>query len=77
MHGNVWEWCQDKYDADHYIKSPMNDPYNLSSGSYHVLRGGSWSCDAGHCRSASRNCGGPDGRNVDLGFRCVLAGMDK
>ncbi|MBF0229657.1 MAG: formylglycine-generating enzyme family protein [Desulfamplus sp.] len=56
MHGNVWEWCQDLY---------------ASSGSYRVVRGGSWNNSADYCRSAARSGNYPDGRDHDIGFRLV------
>ena len=75
MIGNVCEWCQDRYDEDYYTESPTSDPCNLdsSSGSLRVFRGGSWSCYAQFCRSASRNGSTPDRRDGALGFRPVLA----
>ena len=26
VHGNVWQWCQDWYEADYYKRSPRTDP---------------------------------------------------
>ena len=73
MHGNVREWCQDRYDEDYYAESPTSDPCNEDSGSYRVRRGGSWGNGAGICRSAGRDYYEPGFRDNFLGFRLVLA----
>ena len=41
MHGCVWEWCQDWYDRDYYLTSPLVDPQGPETGRFKVLRGGS------------------------------------
>ncbi len=69
MHGNVWEQCSDGYSADYYKQSPVNDPSGAVGASYRVMRGGSWDCWSGHCRSAIRVRCGPDSRGISLGFR--------
>lgn len=72
MHGNAWEWCSDYY-AEGY-PGPGRDPIGPSSGSFRVLRGGSWGSDPRLrlCRSADRSGSAPDDRRNILGFRVVL-----
>lgn len=52
MHGNIYEWCADVYDA--YPSDPVTDPKGPESGNEMVLRGGSWDHDARFARSANR-----------------------
>jgi len=75
MHGNVYEWCSDRYESDYYGKAPATDPLGPPSGSDRVLRGGGWRNEAANCRSASRNWGAPSlrGSNNGLGFRVALS----
>jgi formylglycine-generating enzyme required for sulfatase activity len=68
MHGNLWQWCADRYGCDYYKTSPGNDSSGPSSGTYHVQRGGSWQFGPEFCRSAARSFG-PFGSNNIVGFR--------
>jgi formylglycine-generating enzyme required for sulfatase activity len=72
MHGNVWEWCADKYDRDYYLNSPARDPTGPRNPERRVARGGSWRNDAARCRSGYRGKYLPDTRLDNLGFRVVL-----
>ena len=44
-----------------------------NASSYRVIRGGSWDCTAGLCRSASRIWGPPSFRIISSGFRVCLS----
>ena len=70
--GNVGEWCSDWYDEQYYSSSPGTDPTGPLSGSFRVLRGGSWSNGPRNVRCAHRNDNTPDYRNYYIGFRLVL-----
>ncbi|MCQ2324624.1 MAG: bifunctional serine/threonine-protein kinase/formylglycine-generating enzyme family protein [Paludibacteraceae bacterium] len=70
MSGNIWEWCQDWNGS--YSSDPQTNPIGASSGSYHMLRGGSWFHVAKYSRVSSRRYSDPSLRDYDLGLRLVL-----
>ena len=69
MHGNVCEWCQD-WSGD-YPAGEVSDPTGPSSGSYRLLRGGSWGNNPGYARSANRNRGTADVSDTGNGVRAA------
>ncbi len=69
MSGNVSEWCSDWYNADYYKSSPASNPPGPPSGSYRVVRGGSWGNDPQYCRVAYRHSLTPVARGNIVGFR--------
>ena len=70
MSGNVWEWVQDWYGS--YTAGPQTDPTGPTTGSYRVLRGGSWGSIAGDGRVAYRSSTDPGIRINGFGFRLAL-----
>ena len=69
MHGNVWEWCNDRYGP--YDELALIDPTGPSEGSNRVLRGGGWKSHPSECRSARRMGLPPDVAENFIGFRVV------
>jgi formylglycine-generating enzyme required for sulfatase activity len=69
MHGNLYEWCWDRYGA--YSSNAQTDPRGASSGSNRVMRGGGWGFSAHDLRSAYRSKIDPSSRAYSIGFRVV------
>jgi formylglycine-generating enzyme required for sulfatase activity len=69
MHGNVWEWCEDRWNGNYHNAPADGSAWTTGDGSRRVLRGGSWYFDPRPCRSASRYWGGAGNRISGYGFR--------
>ena len=72
MHGNVWEWCLDRWE-DALPGGTITNSASAATGNLRVARGGSWLYDAKACRAANRDDYSPFDRCSDIGFRVVLA----
>jgi formylglycine-generating enzyme required for sulfatase activity/tRNA A-37 threonylcarbamoyl transferase component Bud32 len=71
MLGNVWEWCLDEFDE----KQAHEEPFKGNPGA-RVLRGGSFTGNPGHCRSAGRRSPTPSTSHGHGGFR-VSVGVER
>jgi formylglycine-generating enzyme required for sulfatase activity len=72
MAGNAWEWVEDFYSPDYYEKSPREDPKGPSTGTNHVVRGGSFNSDPKRHLRISFRSGKVSDRSNEVGFRCML-----
>jgi len=57
MHGNMCEWCEDKY----------------GQGDFRVVRGGAWYLRAADCRAAVRGFNAPNLASFNIGFRVAAS----
>jgi formylglycine-generating enzyme required for sulfatase activity len=71
MAGNIWEWVKDWYLDTYYQNSPSENPLGPDTGTYRVLRGGSWYYDGYGTRSSIRGRVTPDITYYYIGFRCA------
>ncbi|WP_287126604.1 formylglycine-generating enzyme family protein, partial [Desulfobacter sp.] len=54
MHGNVWEWCQDRWHGNYNGAPDDGSAWEDGDSDYHVCRGGSWINYGRSLRSAFR-----------------------
>ena len=86
MAGNVWEWCNDTYDANYYAfcKSKnfddgnslldLHESISKNNEIEKVMRGGSFLCNDSYCsgfRVSARMQSTPESSFEHTGFRCV------
>ena len=71
--GNVWEWCEDVWNAAAYReRDGQRDPVSITGeAANRCLRGGSWVEGAGDLAAAYRLRLGASGRFRGVGFRCL------
>lgn len=69
--GNAAEWCRDWYQPDYYRLHIPTNPTGPATGSYRVIRGGSWADAPYHVRATARSHHQPTEPSPYIGFRCV------
>ena len=72
MSGNVWEWCNDRFDEEYYRTSPTQNPQGPVHGTNRVHRGGSWRSGEWYCRVSNRNADVPGYSYSTLGLRLAM-----
>lgn len=72
MGGSVEEWVSDYY-ADTYTARPQTDPTGPASGSFRVIRGGSWDQAFRMCRPTSRHDASEAFMSAHTGMRVAMS----
>ncbi len=68
MHGNVAEWCEDRYD----VAVDPGNPTDGASIAERAIRGGSWGSASRGVRSDFRMGFVPTYRDSQIGFRLAV-----
>lgn len=71
MHGNVWEWCADRYSPTAYADMIEDRTKETPGSTARVVRGGDWRASAPFCRSSNRDLTRESRRDVGNGFRVL------
>ncbi len=75
MHGNVWEWCRDRYGR---FDGDAIDPVGVDSGLLRSCRGGSWDSAFSYCCSGARlQSRGTSASSANCGFRLMCFLMNQ
>ncbi len=68
MHGNVWEWCWDRYGR-YSAQTLADNPTGAENGRFRVNRGGGFNDFGKHLKSAYRAAHNPDNKTFKIGMR--------
>ncbi len=71
MAGNVAEWVADWYDKNAYLTMNTTNPKGPLTGTYRVVRGGSFKSTSMDLRKSNRMYSSPSERLMTVGFRCA------
>ncbi|MEM7201641.1 MAG: SUMF1/EgtB/PvdO family nonheme iron enzyme [Planctomycetota bacterium] len=69
MHGNVFEWCQDRWHQNYEDAPEDGSAWELGGSAFRVGRGGSWVAHGAFCRSAYRIRDAAGYRSGSVGVR--------
>ncbi|SER74330.1 Formylglycine-generating enzyme, required for sulfatase activity, contains SUMF1/FGE domain [Nitrosomonas sp. Nm51] len=73
MHGNVWEWCQDRWHENYKGAPSDGSSWEKGNSEARVLRGGSWDDGPELVRSSARVSFHPVLRYGAIGFRVLCS----
>jgi formylglycine-generating enzyme required for sulfatase activity len=71
MHGNMWEWVQDKYHPNYDGAPSDGSAWEDRERLYRVARGGCWKSSYSECRSTYRSWNDPGISSYIFGFRIL------
>lgn len=70
MSGNVWEWCNDRYNAT-LSNVAQTNPTGPTTGTDRIVHGSCWTGTDELCKTLTRGWGAPTSDSYVYGFRLV------